>query len=75
VRLVVQCLEGESCQVAFEPWGAVETLRADDHFEVEIFGPGDGVVEVAYVSDGLSIWAWSGADIRARDKSGRILRV
>jgi hypothetical protein len=61
--------------VAFEPWGAVETLRADDAFDVEISGQGDGVVEVAYLLGGISIWAWSGADVVARNKAGIRLNI
>ena len=69
-RLLLLCLEGESCEVAFEPWGAVETLRADDTFEVEISGPGDGLVEIAYRPGLITVWAWSGADAVARNKAG-----
>jgi hypothetical protein len=75
VRLLVHCFEDDSCWVAFEPWGAVETLKADDKFEVELAGPGDGVVEIAYHAGGISIWAWSGADVTARDKAGNRLRI
>ena len=74
-HLLLQCLEGDSCEVAFEPWGAVETLRADDAFAVEISGPGDGVVEIAYWSGGISVGAWSGADAVARNKAGERLNI
>lgn len=74
-RLLLECLDVDSCQVAFEPWGAVETLRAGDAFAVEIRGPGDGVVEVAYWAGGVSIWAWSGAELVARNKAGEMLPV
>jgi hypothetical protein len=74
-RLLLQCLEGESCEVAFEPWGAVETLRAGDAFDVEISGPGDGLVEIAYWPGGISVWAWSGADAVARNKAGVRLNI
>jgi hypothetical protein len=74
-RLLLQCLEGESCEVAFEPWGAVEILRADDAFNVEISGPGDGLVEIAYRPGSISVWAWSGADAVARNKAGVRLNI
>jgi hypothetical protein len=74
-RLLLQCFEVDSCEVAFEPWGAVETLRAGDAFAVEIRGPGDGLVEVAYRSGGISVWAWSGAETVARNKAGERLTI
>jgi hypothetical protein len=74
-RLLLQCLEGDSCEVAFEPWGAVEILRADDAFAVEISGPGDGVVEIGYRPGGMSVWAWSGADVVSRNKAGERLNI
>lgn len=47
-RLLIQCFESEACEVAFEPGGAVHTLQREDSFTVEINGPGDGLVEIAY---------------------------
>jgi hypothetical protein len=59
VRLVLHCRGGDSCEVAFEPWGAIETLRADDTFTVEVAEPGDGVIEIDYRPSGISVWAWN----------------
>jgi hypothetical protein len=74
-HLLLQCFEVDSCEVAFEPWGAVEILRGDDAFDVEISGPGDGVVEIAYRPGGISVWAWSGAEAVARNKAGARLNI
>ena len=62
VRLVLHCRKVDSCEVAFEPWGTIETLRADDTFTVEVAGPGDGMIEVDYRPTGISIWGWNDAD-------------
>ena len=74
-RLVLQCFDADACEVAFEPWGTVETLRVGDTFTVEVSGPGDGVVEVACRPGGISLWAWSGADVVAWDKEGKRLSI
>ena len=75
VRVIVTCLEDEPCDVAFEPEGAVHTLRPDDVFTVEFTGPGDGLVEVSHRSDGISIAGWGGAEVTAKDRSGRHLQL
>ena len=75
VRLLLTCLVAPNCTVAFEPLGSVHTLNQDDIFHVEIFGPGSGEVEVSYRPDGISVGAWSGADVRVRDKSGSELQT
>ena len=74
-RFLVTCIEGESCIVAFEPEGAVHTLRADDAFVVEMAGSSPGVPEVNFSGDGITLCAWSGADTRAWDRSGKELRL
>ena len=79
-RLLIQCTAPDACDVAFEPWGSVEILRPDDAFTVEITGPGDGLVEIALSSDGLSVFAWIDddgtiADMTAWNKAGERLRI
>jgi hypothetical protein len=75
VRLLVTVLETESCDVAFEPEGAVVRLDKNDAFTVEVSGAGDGIVEVSYRSCGISIAAWSGARTTAWDRAGNRLRI
>jgi hypothetical protein len=70
VRLLLTCLEGDQCLVAFEPEGATHTLRADDVFTVVISGPGDGEVEVSYDCDGISVHKWPGADFTVTNRRG-----
>ena len=77
VRLLVDLLrdETDSCVVAFEPLGEVATLNRGDAFTVEISGPGDGLVEISYDADGISIGAWSGASTVAWDRAGNRLKI
>ena len=70
VRLLLTCLEGDDCVVAFEPEGATHALRAGDVFTVLISGPGDGEVEVSYVKDGISVHKWPGADFIVTNRRG-----
>lgn len=72
ITLLLQCFDADSCVVAFEPWGSVATLRADDAFRVEVVGPTDLVVEIAHRPDGLSVWA---EDVTAWDKKGDPIRI
>jgi hypothetical protein len=69
VRLVLTCIDTPSCEVRFEPEGAVATLFEGKPIEVEVRGPGTGIIEVSYLPDGINIVAWSGADTFARDEA------
>jgi hypothetical protein len=73
VRLLLTCLDGEQCVVAFEPEGATHTLRADDAFTVLISGTGGGEVEVSHENDGITIHKWPGADFYVTNRSGQRL--
>lgn len=75
VRLVVTLLGADACDVAFEPEGAVVPLKHGDAFTVEVRGPGDGVVEVSYHPEGISITAWSGARTFAWNRAGDPLAI
>jgi hypothetical protein len=75
VRLLLTVLDVDSCDVAFEPEGAVVTLRRGDALAVELHGPGSGVVEVSFDPKGISIGAWSGASTTARDRTGQRLDI
>jgi hypothetical protein len=75
VRLIVTLLGTDACDVAFEPEGAVIALTKGDALTVEVRGPGDGVVEVSYHPDGISITAWSGAQTFAWDRAGSPLTI
>lgn len=72
VSLLLQCFEGDSCEVAFEPWGSVATLRADDAFRLEVAGPADFVIEIAHRPGGLAVWA---EDVAAWNKRGEPIRI
>src|SRR6476660_3545058 len=67
VVLLLECFDAHSCEVAFEPWGSVATLRADDTFRMEVVGPIDLVVEIAHRPGGLTVWA---EDVTAWTKNG-----
>jgi hypothetical protein len=75
VKLLLQCLEAESCTVQFEAEGATTELKRSDALTVEFRGHGDGVVEVCYHPWGMSLWAWSGADATAWNKAGERLSI
>lgn len=75
-EVLVTCLHAaDHCEVAFEPEGAIVTIRPGDILTVEMRGPGSGDPEVSYHPRGISVSAWSGADTFAWDKSGRPLRL
>jgi hypothetical protein len=77
VRLKVSNLTELPCKVAFEPLGDQAQLPAWDLFDVEISGPGDGVVEVSFAKLGLIIGESDGAknsySKRARRKRADLL--
>jgi fermentation-respiration switch protein FrsA (DUF1100 family) len=75
VRLLLTVLDADSCVVYFEPEGGFVRLDRGDAFSVEITGPGDGIVEVSYAPDGLSIGAWSGASTVAHDRQRNRLDI
>jgi hypothetical protein len=75
VKLVLSCLDTATCEVAFEPEGALITLEKDHPVTVEIRGPGEGVVEVSFDPKGIRIGAWSGGDTFAWDDAGEPLRI
>ncbi len=65
----------DHCDIAFEPEGAVLTLRDEDAFTVEVAGSGEGVVEITYGPDGLIVGAWDGAKTRVWNKAGEEMDV
>jgi hypothetical protein len=75
VKLLLNCIRAPECIVAFEPEGATVTLREGSPITVEISGRGDGIVEVSYWPDGISVDAWSGADTDAWDSNGNKLAI
>lgn len=50
-RLLVNCLEEDSCKIYFEPWGSEYELRRGDSLTVL----SDEQVEVSYVTGGISL--------------------
>ncbi len=70
VRLILTNLADSTCTISFEPKGAQAQLPVGEVFAVEITGPGDGLVEVSFDGDGLSIGEWDGAHTRIRNKRG-----
>lgn len=71
VTFTVLCIDVPECQVAFEPEGAIHTLRQGDEFEVEISGPvSPDRLEIAYLPNRLIINAWAGAQTRVRNRVG-----
>jgi hypothetical protein len=70
VSLLLTCLDGDECQVAFEPEGAVHTLKAGDAFRVEVKGVGSGEVEIGFVPNGITVVAWDEATTVVRNRAG-----
>ena len=70
VQLMLTNLTDSTCTVSFEPKGAQAQLPVGEVFVYEISGPGDGLVEVSFDRDGLSIGEWDGAQTRVRNKRG-----
>lgn len=76
VRLVLSCVQVESCSVIFEPFGTEYILEAHDEFHVEVKGPGSGELSVWYGPGAISVTPWVGGDYsRVVTASGRTLDV
>jgi hypothetical protein len=76
VTFKVTCLPSvDQCEVAFEPEGAVVTIRAGESITVEMRGPGSGVPEVCHNPRGITVYPWNGADTFAWDESGKQLQL
>jgi hypothetical protein len=76
VRLVLTCVQGDSCSVIFEPYGTEYILQRDDDFHVELRGPGNGEVLVWYGPGAISITPWLGGDYaKVTTASGKVLDV
>jgi len=75
VRLLLTNLGTGRCEVAFEPEGATHELSPEDAFTVEFSGSGNGVVEVSYRSDGISVCGWSESTTSAWNKAGDPLQL
>jgi len=61
VRLLVSNLSDDQCTVSIEPLGGQVTLPKGEVFTVQVSGPGKGLVEVSYATNGLVIGEWDGA--------------
>lgn len=75
VRLMLSCINVSDCVLAFEPEGATTSLKRDQPITVEVSGPQEGVLEISYWPDGISINAWPGAETRAWDAQGNKLDI
>lgn len=76
VRLVLSCVQVESCSVIFEPFGTEYVLEDADEFHIEVKGPGSGELIVWYGPGAISITPWPGADYSSVvTSSGTILDV
>ena len=68
------CLEGDGCEVSFEPEGAVIPLRVGERLHVEITGEDNDALEISYLPDGIVVGAyWNGASTRVFDGEGHQL--
>jgi len=54
VRLQLCNVSDSPCTVSFEPLGAQAELPKGEMLDVEIAGPGNGLVEVCYEPNGIS---------------------
>lgn len=76
MRLVLECVQADSCSVIFEPFGAEYILQAGDAFHIEITGRGTGDVQIWYGPGAISIAPWVGSDYsRVVASDGRVLAV
>ncbi len=73
--LIITCLEGDACQVYFEPYGSEHTLIRGDAFPVEPPPSMLEPVEVSYVAGGISVMVLSEALPRVTNKAGAELRL
>lgn len=48
-----------------EPWGDEHAMPAGARFLIIATGPNDGVLEIEYGEDHLTIWGWSGSIVQA----------
>jgi hypothetical protein len=73
--LIITCLEGDACQVYFEPHGSEHTLVRGDAFLVEPPASMLDPVEVSYVAGGISVMVSSEALPRVTNRAGAELRL
>ena len=73
--LIITCLEGDACQVYFEPYGSENTAVRGDAFLVKPPASTLEPVEVSYVAGGISVMVLSKALPRVTNKAGAELRL
>ena len=74
VRLLLSNLSDDDfCTVSFEPLGGQVAVGKGEALTVEISGPGNGIVEVSHVSNGLIIGEWEGATTRVMNHLGEVV--
>jgi hypothetical protein len=73
--LIITCLEGDACQVYFEPYGSEHTLVKGDEFLVEPPASMLEPVAVGYVAGGISVVISSETVPRVTNRAGVELRL
>lgn len=74
VCLLVSNVSGDKCTVSLEPLGGQITLPKGEVFTVEVSGPGKGIVEVSYASNGIIICEWDGATTLVTNRQGDVMK-
>ena len=72
---IINCLEGDACQIYFEPWGSEHTLVRGDSFLVQPAASTVDPVEVSYVAGGISVMVLSDELPRVTNRAGAELRL
>jgi hypothetical protein len=76
VRFTIDCGEGQTLKVYFEPDGAEVVITDRGRLTVEIsVGSGSPEPELTVGPGSISIWAWSGADTAVWDELGNSVDV
>ena len=74
VRLRFDNLTDSECTLHFEPLGGTALIPRGEALIVEVSGPGDGIVEVSYLADGMMVGEWDGAKTTVFNGRGEALR-
>lgn len=74
VRLRFDNLTDQECRLRFEPLGGSAAIPRGEALIVEVSGPGDGIVEVSYLADGMIVGEWDGAKTTVLNRNGEVVR-
>lgn len=73
VSFLLTCVEGPQCLVAFEPWGAVHTLKRDDRFTVRLRGRSIEPFEISYKPGVIIVGLGDDSELTVTNLAGEVL--